>query len=101
LNPGDRERDWISITSQSYSSAATCLLRLIDCCYRKIWAGFALLFYGAILILVYAHHNWLGNFDSPPLSWRVGYGLALALFSGAMATTRPHLQLCRKGKTRA
>jgi Acyltransferase family len=55
----------------------------------KIWAGFALLFYGAILILVYAHHNWVGNFNSPPLSWRVGYGLAFALFSGAMAFAEP------------
>jgi Acyltransferase family len=55
----------------------------------KIWAAFGLLFYGAILILVYAHHNWVANFDSPPLSWRFGYGLAIALFSGAMAFAEP------------
>jgi hypothetical protein len=53
----------------------------------KIWGAFAALFYGAILLLVYAHHNWVANFNSPPLSWRVGYGLAFALFSAAMATT--------------
>jgi hypothetical protein len=29
----------------------------------KIWAAFALAFYGAILILVYAHHNWVDNFS--------------------------------------
>jgi surface polysaccharide O-acyltransferase-like enzyme len=55
----------------------------------KIWAAFALLFYGAILFLVYAHHNWVANFNSPPLSWQVGYGLAFALFSGAMAFAEP------------
>jgi surface polysaccharide O-acyltransferase-like enzyme len=55
----------------------------------KIWAAFALLFYGAILFLVYAHHNWVANFNSPPLSWRAGYGLAFALFSGAMAFAEP------------
>ncbi len=55
----------------------------------KIWAAFALLFYGAILFLVYAHHNWVVNFNSPPLSWRAGYGLAFALFSGAMAFVEP------------
>ena len=55
----------------------------------KFWAAFALLFYGAILILVYAHHNWVANFNSPPLSWRFSYGLAFALFSGAMAFAEP------------
>lgn len=48
------------------------------------WAAFALLFYGAILVLVYAHHNWVADFNSPPLSWKTGYGLAFALFSAAM-----------------
>ena len=55
----------------------------------KIWAAFALLFYGAILLLVYAHHNWVANFNSPPLSWEVGYAFAFALFSGAMAFAEP------------
>ena len=49
----------------------------------KVWLAFAMLFYGAILLLVYAHHNWV-DFNSPPLWWSVGYGLAFALFSGAM-----------------
>ena len=52
----------------------------------KIWLAFAVLFYGAILFLVYAHHNWVADFNSPPWSWRVAYGLAFALFSAAMTT---------------
>jgi surface polysaccharide O-acyltransferase-like enzyme len=51
------------------------------------WFAFALVFYGAILLLVYARHNWVADLDSPPLSWRTGYGLAFALFSAAMAFT--------------
>jgi surface polysaccharide O-acyltransferase-like enzyme len=39
----------------------------------------------AILVLVYAHHNWVADFNSPPLVWRAGYGLAFATYSGAMA----------------
>ncbi len=58
-----------------------------------VWAGFALLFYGAILALVYIHHNWVADFNSPPLSWRVGYGVAFALFSAAMTFTEPSLFL--------
>jgi len=59
----------------------------------KVWLGFAALFYGAILLLVYAHHNWVADFESPPLSWRVGYGLAFALFSAAMAFAEPAIFL--------
>jgi surface polysaccharide O-acyltransferase-like enzyme len=55
----------------------------------KIWLAVALVFYGAILFLVYAHHNWVANFNSPPPSWQIGYGLAFALFSGAMAFAEP------------
>jgi surface polysaccharide O-acyltransferase-like enzyme len=55
----------------------------------KIWLAVALVFYGAILFLVYVHHNWIADFNSPPLSWQVGYGLAFALFSGAMAFAEP------------
>jgi peptidoglycan/LPS O-acetylase OafA/YrhL len=58
-----------------------------------VWLGFALLFYGAILLLVYAHHNWVANFNSPPLDWRAGYGIAFALFSAAMAFLEPALFL--------
>src|ERR1700712_3129431 len=34
-----------------------------------VWLGFALLFYGAILLLVYVHHHWVPDFNAPPLSW--------------------------------
>jgi surface polysaccharide O-acyltransferase-like enzyme len=54
-----------------------------------VWLSFALLFYGLILLLVYAHHNWIADFNSPPLSWRTAYGLAFALFSGAMTFALP------------
>jgi len=54
-----------------------------------IWLGVALLSYCAILFMVYVHHNWVANFNAPPLSWRTGYGLAFALFSGAMAFAEP------------
>jgi surface polysaccharide O-acyltransferase-like enzyme len=52
-----------------------------------LWLAFASLFYGAILLMVYAHHNWIADFDSPPLSWQAGYSLAFALFSAAMTFT--------------
>jgi surface polysaccharide O-acyltransferase-like enzyme len=55
----------------------------------RIWLAAALVFYGAILFLVYVHHNWVADFNSPPLSWRTAYGLAFALFSGAMAFAEP------------
>jgi peptidoglycan/LPS O-acetylase OafA/YrhL len=51
------------------------------------WLAFAVLFYGAILLLVYAHHNWLADFYSPALWWKVAYGTAFALFSAAMPFT--------------
>jgi hypothetical protein len=52
-----------------------------------VWLAFAILFYAAILLLVYAHHNWLANFYSPALWWKVAYGVAFALFSAAMPFT--------------
>ena len=54
-----------------------------------VWLGFAIAFYGAILLLVYAHHNWLADFNSPPLWWHMAYGLAFATFSAAMTFTVP------------
>jgi hypothetical protein len=54
-----------------------------------VWLAFAIAFYGAILLLVYAHHNWLANFNSPPLWWHTAYGLAFAMFSAAMTFTVP------------
>jgi surface polysaccharide O-acyltransferase-like enzyme len=58
-----------------------------------IWLGFAVLFYAAILLLVYAHHNWIENFASPALWWRTAYGVAFASFSAAMAFTLPATSL--------
>ncbi len=58
-----------------------------------VWLAFAVLFYGAILILVYAHHNWIANFNSPALWWKAAYGLAFASFSAAMAFTVPATSL--------
>ena len=52
-----------------------------------VWLAISLLFYGAILLLVYAHHNWVADFNAPPLSWRAAYGLVFALFSAAMTFT--------------
>ena len=52
-----------------------------------LWLAFAVLLYGAILLLVYAHHNWLAEFYSPALWWKAAYGIAFALFSAAMPFT--------------
>jgi surface polysaccharide O-acyltransferase-like enzyme len=52
-----------------------------------VWLGIAALFYGGILLLVYAHHNWVANFRLPPLWWRTAYGTVFAMFSAAMAFT--------------
>jgi len=54
-----------------------------------VWLAFAFAFYGAILLLVYAHHNWLADFNSPPVWWQAAYGLAFAMFSAAMTFTAP------------
>jgi peptidoglycan/LPS O-acetylase OafA/YrhL len=59
----------------------------------KIWLGFALLFYAAILLLVYTHHNWIADFNSPPLWWRTDYGVAFAMFSAAMTFAVPAFYL--------
>jgi peptidoglycan/LPS O-acetylase OafA/YrhL len=50
-----------------------------------VWLGFAAVFYAAILILVYAHHNWIADFNSPPLWWNTARGLAFSMYSAAMA----------------
>jgi peptidoglycan/LPS O-acetylase OafA/YrhL len=54
-----------------------------------VWLGFALAAYGAILLLVYAHHSPLVDLNSPPLWWHTAYGLAFATFSAAMTFTVP------------
>jgi hypothetical protein len=51
------------------------------------WLGFAVAFYGAMLLLVYTHHSGLIDLNSPPLWWHMAYGLAFAMFSAAMTFT--------------
>jgi surface polysaccharide O-acyltransferase-like enzyme len=58
-----------------------------------VWLAFAVLFYGTIVLLVYANHNWIANFASPALWWRTAYGIAFAAFSAAMAFTVPATSL--------
>jgi surface polysaccharide O-acyltransferase-like enzyme len=58
-----------------------------------VWLSFAVPLYGAILLLVYAHHNWLADFKSPALWWKTAYGLVFAMFSAAMAFTVPTTSL--------
>jgi peptidoglycan/LPS O-acetylase OafA/YrhL len=59
----------------------------------RVWLAFAFIAYVAILLLVYAHHNWLADFNSPPLWWHTVYGLAFAMFSAAMTFTVPAIFL--------
>jgi surface polysaccharide O-acyltransferase-like enzyme len=59
----------------------------------RVWLGVAFAGYVAILLLVYAHHNWLTDFNSPPLWWHTAYGLAFATFSAAMTFTVPAIFL--------
>jgi hypothetical protein len=54
-----------------------------------VWLAFALGFYGAILLLVYVHHNWVADFRSPPLWWHTAYGLSFAMFCASMTFTIP------------
>jgi hypothetical protein len=55
----------------------------------RVWLGFAIAGYGAILLMVYIHHSGLVDLDSPPLWWHTAYGLAFATFSAAMTFTVP------------
>src|ERR1700674_5475692 len=52
-----------------------------------VWLAFSLAFYVAILLLVYSHHNWLVDFNSPLLLWRTAYSLPFAMSSAAMTFT--------------
>jgi hypothetical protein len=54
-----------------------------------VWLGVALAAYGAILLLVYAHHSGVVDLNSPPLWWHTTYGLAFAMFSAAMTFAVP------------
>ena len=51
------------------------------------WLSLAVLFFGLILLLVFAHHNWIENFAAPALWWRAAYGTVFAIFSAVMAFT--------------
>ncbi len=54
-----------------------------------VWLAFAIVSYGAILLMVYTHHSGLVDFNSPPLWWHTAYGLSFAMFSAAMTFTVP------------
>ena len=58
-----------------------------------VWLTLAMLLYGTILLLVYAHHNWIENFANPAQWWQVAYAVAFASFSAAMAFTIPATSL--------
>jgi hypothetical protein len=58
-----------------------------------VWLAFAICSYGAILFMVYTHHNGVVDFNSPPLWWHTAYGLAFAMFSAAMTFTVPAVLL--------
>jgi surface polysaccharide O-acyltransferase-like enzyme len=51
------------------------------------WLAFAVVLFGLLLLLVFAHHNWIENVAAPPLGWRAAYGIAFAVFSAVMAFT--------------
>ena len=51
------------------------------------WLTLAILLFGLILLLVFAHHNWIENVAAPPLWWRAAYGTAFAMFSAVMTFT--------------
>ncbi|CCE02576.1 acyltransferase [Bradyrhizobium sp. STM 3809] len=50
-----------------------------------VWFALSYGCYAMILLLAYAHHNWIADFDSPPLWWRAAYGSAVASFCASMA----------------
>lgn len=54
-----------------------------------VWVAVAYGCYGAILVLAYVHHNFIADFDAPPLWWRTGYGIVVASFCAAMAFAVP------------
>jgi hypothetical protein len=49
----------------------------------------ALVFYAAMVFLVYVHRSGMVDLRSPPLWWHVAYGLAFALFSASMTSAVP------------
>ncbi|HLZ00808.1 MAG TPA: acyltransferase [Bradyrhizobium sp.] len=59
----------------------------------RVWLGFALAFYGAIVVLVYVHHSGLIALRSPPLWWHTAYGVAFAAFCASMTFSVPAIFL--------
>lgn len=55
----------------------------------SLWLAFALVFYAAIISLVYVHRSGLIDLRSPPLWWQAAYGLVFAMFSAAMTFVVP------------
>jgi surface polysaccharide O-acyltransferase-like enzyme len=51
------------------------------------WLTLAVVLFGLLLLLVFAHHNWIENVAAPPLWWSAAYGTAFAMFSAVMAFT--------------
>ena len=51
------------------------------------WLAFAVVLFGLLLLLVFAHHNWIESVAAPPLWWKTAYGTAFAIFSAVMAFT--------------
>ena len=58
----------------------------------RLWLGWALLFYVAILLLVYVKHHGI-DLDRPPAGFQTSYALAFALFSAAMVFAVPAVLL--------
>ena len=48
-----------------------------------LWLGWALLFFAAILFLIYVKRHWI-DLDMPPPVFQISYGLAFAMFSATM-----------------
>ena len=59
----------------------------------RVWLGFALAFYGAIIVLVYVHHSGLIALRSPPLWWQTAYGVVFAMFCASMTFSVPAIFL--------
>jgi surface polysaccharide O-acyltransferase-like enzyme len=53
------------------------------------WLASALLFYAAIIFLVYVHRSGLVDLKSPPLWWHTAYGLVFAMFCASMTLFVP------------
>jgi surface polysaccharide O-acyltransferase-like enzyme len=53
------------------------------------WLALVLVFYAAILLLVYIHRGGWVDLRSPPLWWHTAYGLAFAMFCAAMTFALP------------